>query len=172
MKPRADFRKASPKVRNVFNALIGVENAINAGGLDASLLNLVRMRASQINGCAYCLDMHSKDLRDTGETEQRIYCLDAWSETPFYTPRERAALAWTEAITNIRDGHAPDEVYEQVRAEFTEEEVQLLTAAIAAINVWNRLNIGLRNVPGDYRPPHHSNTAHQESAAALHRAAV
>ena len=152
MEARVDLRKASSKVRKVYEAMLGVENAIKAGGLETSLLDLARMRASQINGCAYCLDMHAKDLRAAGESEQRIYSLDAWRETPFYNAREQAALAWAEAVTDISDGHAPDEVYEQVRQQFTEEEVELLTAAIAAINFWNRLNISLRTVPGDYRP--------------------
>ena len=153
MQARADLRKATPKVRRVYEAMIGVEGAIQAGGLEPLLLNLVRMRASQLNGCAYCLDMHSKDLRAAGETEQRIYCLNAWSETPFYGERERAALAWTEAVTDLGAGHVPDEVYKQVRLEFTEEELELLTAAVAAINFWNRLNVPLRTVPGDYQPP-------------------
>jgi alkylhydroperoxidase family enzyme len=99
--------------------------------------------------------MHGKDLRSAGETEQRIYSLDAWRETPFFNARERAALAWTEAVTDLNNGHVSDEVYEQVRQEFTEEEVALLTAAIAAVNCWNRLNISFRTVPGDYRSPDH-----------------
>jgi AhpD family alkylhydroperoxidase len=132
--------------------MLAVEAAINAGGLESSLLNLVRMRASQINGCAYCLDMHSKDLRAAGETEQRICCLEAWRETPFYSEPERAALAWTEAVTDLSHGHVADEVYEQVRQQFTETELIYLTAAIAAINFWNRLNISFRTVPGTYKP--------------------
>ncbi|MFO0966637.1 MAG: carboxymuconolactone decarboxylase family protein [Gemmataceae bacterium] len=153
MKPRAELRNASPKVRKVYEAMIGVEGAINAGGLERSLLDLVRMRASQINGCAYCLDMHSKDLRAQGETEQRLYSLDAWTETPFFSDRERAALTWAEAVTNLSAGHVSDEVYEKVRDQFTEEELELLTAAIAGINFWNRLNVSFRTVPGDYRAP-------------------
>ena len=152
MKARAELRNTTPRVHKIVQAFLGVEGAIAAGGLASSLLNLIRMRVSQFNGCAYCLDMHSKELRATGETEQRIYCLDAWRETPFYDDRERAALAWAEAVTDLRAGHVPDEVYEDVRRQFTEEEVEVLTAAIAAINVWNRLNISLRNVPGDYQP--------------------
>jgi AhpD family alkylhydroperoxidase len=135
--------------------MLGVENTINAAGLDGSLLNLVRMRASQINGCAYCLDMHAKDLLSAGETEQRIYCLEAWRETPFYTERERAALAWTEAVTDLSRGHVADEVYEQARQQFAETELVYLTAAIAAINFWNRLNISFRTVPGTYQPAKH-----------------
>jgi AhpD family alkylhydroperoxidase len=165
MEPRADLRKATPNVRKVYQAMLAVEGAINAGGLESSLLNLIRMRASQINGCAYCLDMHSKDLRAAGETEQRIYCLEAWRETPFYTERERAALAWTEAVTDLNDGHVTDEVYEQVRPLFTEEELELLTAAIAAINFWNRLSISLRAVPGEYQPAHRPKGRGQEAMA-------
>jgi AhpD family alkylhydroperoxidase len=110
------------------------------------------MRASQINGCAYCLDMHSKDTRANGETEQRLYGLDAWRDAPYYSPRERAALEWTEAITLVSETHAPDDVYERVRAQFSENEIAHLTLAIVAINGWNRLNIAARTVAGDYVP--------------------
>lgn len=115
-------------------------------------MELVKFRASQINGCAYCLDMHSKDARAHGESEQRLYTLDAWRETPFFTPRERAALAWTEAITRIADTHAPDSVYDEVRTEFSDEELVDLTLAIVTINGWNRLAIAFRQVPGEYQP--------------------
>jgi AhpD family alkylhydroperoxidase len=115
------------------------------------LLNLVRLRASEINGCAYCIDMHWKDLRSSGETEQRLYGLDAWEESPYYTDRERAALAWTEAVTNLKDGRVPDEAYEKVRTVFTEKELADLTLGIAAINAWNRMNIAARTVPGTYK---------------------
>ena len=124
----------------------------NSSRLEPPLLELIRMHASQLNGCAYCRDMHSKDARAAGETEQRLYALSAWRETPFFTDRERAALAWTEAITLISSGHAPDEVYEEVRQRFTEEELVNLTLAIVAINGWNRLAIGLLAVPGSYQP--------------------
>ncbi len=110
--------------------------------------------------------MHAKDLRSAGETEQRIYSLDGWRETPYYNARERAALAWTEAVTDLRDGHVSDGVYEQVRQEFTEEEIGLLTAAIAAINFWNRINISFRTVPGDYHPPDHHAGSRQEAGLA------
>ena len=110
------------------------------------------MRASQINGCAYCLDMHSKDARAAGETEQRLYVLNAWEEAPFYTDRERAALAWTEALTRIAETHAPDEAFEQVREQFNEKEIMDLTLAIGAINTWNRIAIGFRAKVGDYQP--------------------
>ena len=135
-----------------FQSLLAVEGLIAAGGLDSRLLHLVKMRASQINGCAYCLDMHSKDARAEGETEQRLYSLDAWRETPFYSDRERAALEWTEAVTLVATTHAPDAAYEAVRAQFSEEEIKTLTLAIAMINTWNRLNVAFRTVPGDYKP--------------------
>jgi AhpD family alkylhydroperoxidase len=120
--------------------------------LEPSLLHLVRMRASQINGCAYCLDMHSKDARAAGESEQRLYALNAWHETPFFTDRERAALAWTEAVTKVSETHVPDEVYEEARQRFSEEELVNLTLAIVSINGWNRMCISFRVVPGDYKP--------------------
>jgi len=132
-------------------AMQQLEATVRASGLEHSLLELVKMRASQINGCAYCLDMHSKDARAEGETEQRLYALDAWRETPFYSERERAALAWTEALTLIRKTHAPDDVYEEMRKHFDAEEQVLLTAAIVAINSWNRIAIGFRAVPGAYQ---------------------
>lgn len=133
--------------------MLGVEKYIRQSGLEESLLNLIRMRASQINGCAYCLDMHWKDARALGESEQRLYGLDAWEESPYYSDRERAALAWTEAVTNVRDTHVPDEVYEKVRPLFTDKELADLTLAIGSINVWNRLNIASRTVPGAYQAP-------------------
>jgi AhpD family alkylhydroperoxidase len=120
--------------------------------VEKSLLDLVYFRISQINGCVVCLDMHSKDLRAMGESEQRLHCLSAWSEAPFYTDRERAALVWAEAVTNLHDGHVPDEVYEQVRKEFSEEEIIDLTLAITTINSANRLNIAFRTEVGDYQP--------------------
>jgi AhpD family alkylhydroperoxidase len=120
--------------------------------LEHSLLRLVEIRASQINGCAYCLDMHTKDARAAGETEQRIYTLDAWRETPFFTDRERAALEWTEAVTLVADTRVPDDVYEQVRQQFSEEELIELTFAVIVINSWNRLNVAFRPLVGDYQP--------------------
>ena len=117
-----------------------------------TLLHLISLRASQINGCAYCIDMHWKDLRAANETEQRLYGLDAWKESPYYTARERGALAWTEAITNIRETHAPDEVYKEIQNNFSEKEIADLTFAVAAINLWNRLAISMRSVPGRYQP--------------------
>jgi AhpD family alkylhydroperoxidase len=149
MQARLDWYKISP---GAYKAMAGLEGFVKGSGLEPALLELVRMRASQINGCAYCLDMHSKDARAAGETEQRLYELNAWRETPFYSERERAALAWTEALTLVHETHAPDEVYEEVRKRFTEEEVVSLTAAIVSINSWNRLAIGFRAVPGTYQP--------------------
>jgi AhpD family alkylhydroperoxidase len=131
----------------------GLEQLVRGSRLEPRLLDLVKMRTSQINGCAFCIDMHSKDARAAGETEQRLYALDAWRDTPFFTERERAALAWTEALPLIRDGHAPDDVYDQVRPHFDDEELLALTLAIVAINAWNRLAIGFHAVPGSYRPP-------------------
>ena len=132
-------------------ALIALQQAIETSGLDHSLSELVKIRASQINGCAYCIDMHTTDARALGETEQRIYALSAWRETPFFTPRERAALAWTESLTLLSQTHVPDEVYDEVRAHFEEKELVLLTWAVVAINAWNRIAISFRNVPGTYR---------------------
>ncbi len=149
MKARIDVRKAEP---GAMKAMLGLEQYVRNSGLEESLLELVRMRASQINGCAYCIDMHSKDARARGETEQRLYELDAWRETPFYTEREQAALAWTEAVTLVATGHVPDHVFEEVRKQFSEAELVKLTLAIVAINGWNRLAIALRAVPGEYRP--------------------
>lgn len=149
MEPRVDFMKVG---QGAINALLGVEKYIHGSGLEPTLLHLLKIRASQINGCAYCIDMHWKDARVDGETEQRLYGLDAWEESPYYSDRERAALAWTEAVTKIHEGHVPDSVYEVVRKSFTEKELVDLTLAITAINSWNRLNIAARTVPGTYQP--------------------
>ena len=130
-----------------------LEHYINqSSGLEPSLRELIKIRASQINGCAYCIDMHTKDARATGETEQRLYALNAWRETPFFSERERAALEWTEAITLITAGHVPDDVFFSVRQYFSEAELVNLTLAIVAINGWNRLAIAFRSVPGSYQP--------------------
>ena len=149
MQARLDWYKISG---GAYRAMAGLEGFVRDTGLDPALLHLIKMRVSQINGCAYCLDMHSKDARAAGETEQRLYELNAWRETPFYSEREGAALAWTEALTLIRKTHAPDDVYEEVRKRFSEEELVSLTIAIVAINGWNRLSIGFRAVPGAYQP--------------------
>jgi AhpD family alkylhydroperoxidase len=148
MEARMDFRKASPEGAK---AMAELHAFVHHCGLEHTLLELVKLRASQINGCAHCIDMHSKELRAAGESEQRLYLLDAWEESPFYSERERAALAWTEALTLITAGHAPDEVYAQARAQFSEQEIANLTLAIVAINGANRLNIAFRTVPGSYR---------------------
>jgi AhpD family alkylhydroperoxidase len=149
MKTRIDLMHVTP---GVIQAMLGLERQVRQAAFDHKLLDLVRMRASQINGCAYCLDMHSKDARASGETEQRLYGLDAWRETPYYSARERAALEWTEALTLVSQTHAPDDVYERVREQFSEDELVHLSLAIVAINGWNRLNIAARTVPGDYVP--------------------
>jgi AhpD family alkylhydroperoxidase len=149
MKARIDVMHVSP---SIIHAMLGLERQVQKAGLDSKLLDLVRMRASQINGCAYCLDMHSKDARANGETEQRLYGLSAWRETPYYSARERAALDWTEALTLVAESHVPDDVYERVRKQFSEDELAHLSLAIVAINGWNRLNVAARTVPGDYVP--------------------
>ena len=151
METRIDPRKVAPEV---FRAMLALENAVKATGLEKNLLDLLKLRASQINGCAYCIDMHSKDLRAEGESEERLYLLDAWRDAPFYSDRERAALAWTEAVTVIAHDHVTDEVYEQTRQQFTDDELAKLTLAIVAINGWNRFSIAFRAVPGKYQPIH------------------
>ena len=152
MAERLKYAKAFPEG---VHALLNLEKTIRTSGLEASLLELVKTRASQLNGCAYCIDMHTLDARAAGESEQRLYGLSAWRDTPFFTPRERAALAWTEALTNIQQGHAPDKVYEEVRKEFSEAELVKLTFAIVQINTWNRISIAFRVEPGTYQPQGH-----------------
>jgi len=147
MEQRLDFLKTTP---NVVRAMLGLHKPLSQSGLETKLLDLVYFRVSQINGCAYCLDMHSKDLRAAGESEQRLYVLEAWRESPFYTDRERAALAWAEAVTTLRDKEVPDDVYEQARAQFSETELVNLTLAVITINGWNRFNIAFRTTPGTY----------------------
>jgi AhpD family alkylhydroperoxidase len=150
MKSRLNWLKAAP---GVAQALTAMQRVVDESGLEPALLELVKLRASQINGCAFCIDMHTKDARAAGETEQRLYLLDAWREAAhLYSERERAALAWTEAVTQIAAGHAPDQTYELVRAEFAEAELVKLTLAIVTINGWNRLNIAFRTPAGDYYP--------------------
>jgi AhpD family alkylhydroperoxidase len=144
MKPRMNFYQAAP---DTMKAMMALENQIASSGLEQSLMELVKTRASQINGCAFCIDMHTKDARKRGETEQRLYLLNAWREAPCYTDRERAALAWTEAVTLIAETHAPDDVYNEVRAHFSEAETVNLTMLIGAINTWNRLSISFRAIP-------------------------
>jgi AhpD family alkylhydroperoxidase len=143
MNPRMNFYRAAP---DTIKALMALESQVQSSGLEQSLIELVKTRASQISGCAYCIDMHTKDARKHGETEQRLYLLNAWREAPVYTDRERAALAWTEAVTLISETHAPDDVYSEVRAHFSEAETVNLTMLIATINSWNRLAISFRAV--------------------------
>ena len=132
--------------------MLGLEKFIHESGIEPKLVHLLKMRASQINGCAYCLDMHSKDARAEGETEQRLYGLDAWREAPYYSDRERAALEWTEALTQIADGHVPDDVYERAKRQFSEKELVELAMIAVAINGWNRLAIAFRSEAGTYQP--------------------
>lgn len=149
MEPRIQYTKFSG---DALRALLALERHLHASGLGEALLDLVKLRASQINGCAYCIDMHWKDARTQGESEQRLYALDAWRESPFYSERERAALAWTESLTLVAQTHVPDKLYEEVRKEFTEADLVDLTYAVIAINAWNRLAISMRAVPGEYQP--------------------
>ena len=155
--PRIDYRKYAPEA---MKALYGLETYLTTqSSLDHKLLHLLKLRASQINGCAFCIDMHWKDARAIGETEQRLYGLDAWRESPYYTDRERAALAWAESLTLISSTHAPDDVFAEVQKQFSEKEIVDLTYAVAAINSWNRIAISLRTVPGRYQPPQKSTAA-------------
>ena len=148
MTQRIDWKTAAPQG---FAAQLGLETYVRRSGLEHPLLELVKTRASQINGCAYCLDMHTKDARAEGESEQRLYALSAWRETAFYSDRERAALAWAEAVTRIADGATTDELYAEMRRHFSEKELVDLTLAIVAINGWNRLAIACRTPPGSYQ---------------------
>lgn len=148
METRLDYQKGFPEG---VQAMLHMEAILHRSGLEPSLMELVKIRTSQMNGCAFCLDMHTKDARAIGETEQRLYALNAWREAPFYTDRERAALAWTEAITNIQQGHASDEVYQEARRYFDESELVKLTFAITQINSWNRIAIAFRPEVGTYQ---------------------
>lgn len=152
MKPRLNAYKVDPRA---MKAMMGLEDYVQESGLERSLIDLVKTRASQINGCAYCIHMHTRDARNLGETEERLYLLDAWHESPLYTERERAALAWTEAVTLVSQTHVPDDVYEEVRQQFTEEELVKLTLLVATINAWNRIAISFRMV----HPTKHANAA-------------
>ena len=149
MQPRIDYRKYE---QEPLQQLLAIEKYIAESGLEPKLIHLIKMRASQINGCAYCLDMHSIDARAAGESEQRLYTLEAWRETPFFSERERAALAWTEAVTLISQTHAPDDVYGDMQKHFSEKEIVDLTLVAAMINLWNRVAISTRAVPGHYKP--------------------
>jgi AhpD family alkylhydroperoxidase len=138
--------------KRAMRAMFGLGRSVEQSGLEESLLHLMMMRASQINGCAACLDMHTKDARARGESDERLYLVGVWRECPFYSERERAALVWTEALTLIADDHVPDAVYEEVRQWFSDDELFALTMAVISINAWNRLNVALRSVPGAYQP--------------------
>jgi AhpD family alkylhydroperoxidase len=148
MEQRIDFTQYAQDAQK---SLYALEKYIATCGLDHKLIHLLKMRASQINGCAFCIDMHFKDARALGETEQRLYQLDAWRETPFYTDRERAALEWTESLTRVSETHVPDETYEAVRKQFSEKEIVDLSILVSLINVWNRLAISARTTPGTYK---------------------
>jgi AhpD family alkylhydroperoxidase len=149
MEERIHYPKVAPLA---YHAMLGLEKYLHECGLEERLLHLIKLRASQINGCADCLDMHWKDLKAGGETDQRMYSLDAWRECPYYSARERAALAWTEAVTRISETHVPDEVYGEAKQQFSEKELADLTLAVATINAWNRLAIAGRTTPGTYQP--------------------
>jgi len=153
MKPRLDVTKATP---GAYKAMLGLEAYLAHSSIEKPLRELIKMRVSQINGCAYCLDMHSKDARAGGETEQRLYLLNAWREAPFYSDRERAALAWAEAVTLVHETHVPDELYEETCKYFSEAELMDLTLLVTTINSWNRIAIAFRSVPGTYQPAPHA----------------
>jgi AhpD family alkylhydroperoxidase len=151
MQERIAYAKVTPAATA---AMLGLDEYVGQSDLEPALLDLVRTRASQINGCAYCVDMHTKDARARGETEQRLYALPVWRETPFFTGRERAALAWTEVVTLLSRCRVTDELYEEVRWHFSEKQLVNLTMAVIAINGWNRLSVAFRTVPGTYRMKH------------------
>lgn len=153
MEARMNYAKAAPGAMKAMN---GLDAYVADCGLEPSLRELVKLRASQINGCAYCVDMHSLDARALGETEQRLYALPVWHETPFFSERERAALLWTEKLTLLSIDHVPDEVFEEVRRHFSETDLANLTLAIALINAWNRFGVGFRDVPGHHTPRKHA----------------
>lgn len=156
MASRINYQRSAP---GAVHALLNVENYVRQSGLEKPLLELVRLRASQINGCAYCVDMHTKDARAAGESEQRLYAVSVWRDTPFFTERERAALAWTEAVTQLSESHVPDDVYQLARQQFDEKELVNLTMAVIAINSWNRLSVSFRAEAGTYQPTGHSQPA-------------
>ena len=149
MEARLDYRKFS---QEPYQAMLALEKYLTTCGLDHKFMHLLKLRASQINGCAFCIDMHSLDARAVGETEQRLYALNAWRETPFFTDRERAGLAWIEAVTLVAQTHVPDEIYEEALAHFSEKEIVDLTYLAMTINAWNRLAVATRALPGRYRP--------------------
>ncbi|MGI8508858.1 MAG: carboxymuconolactone decarboxylase family protein [Gemmatimonadaceae bacterium] len=150
MTKRIDYGQVAP---DAMKAMYGVESYVRRSGLEPALMELVKLRASYMNGCAYCVDMHTKDARAVGETEQRLYAVPVWRETPFFNPRERAALAWTESVTDLGHTGVPDGVYEEARTQFSEVDLVNLTMAIIAINGWNRLAVSFRSEAGSYQPP-------------------
>jgi len=158
MKSRVEYAKVNPAASR---AMYGLEQYVQSCGLEKPLLELVKTRVSQINGCAYCIDMHTKDARAVGEAEQRLYALNAWRETPFFTERERAALGWAEGVTLVAQNHVPDELYEETRKHFSEAELVNLTLAVVTINGWNRLAIAFRAEPGTYQPAARPKAANQ-----------
>jgi AhpD family alkylhydroperoxidase len=160
MKQRLNYMEVDPKL---IKAMFALAAPVAQSGLDPKLIDLIHYRVSQINGCAYCLDMHSKDLRAAGETEQRLFVLDAWRDAPFYSERERAALAWAEAVTLLTNKDVPDDVYEEARAHFSEQELAALTLSVVAINGWNRLNIAFRTEAGGYQPGMFKTAAHAKA---------
>lgn len=151
--PRLNYVQVAPEA---LRAQYGLERYVHGSGLERSLLELVKLRASMINGCGYCVDMHTKDAREAGETEQRLYGVSVWRETPYYTPRERAALAWTDALTEVSRGGVTEALYEAVREQFAEKELVDLTFAVNSINSWNRLNVAFRTPAGGYTPGMHA----------------
>ena len=157
MEPRINFPEVAP---SALEAMLGLSSYVHKCGLEDSLLNLVFLRASQVNGCAYCIDMHWKDARAGGETEQRLYGLDAWPESPYYSDRERAALAWVESLTLVSETHVPAEVFAEVQKHFSEKEILDLVYVASTINAWNRIAISMRAVPGRYQPAQKSTAAH------------
>lgn len=150
MSKRLDPQQVAP---DMYRAYLALEVQVRRSGLEPSLLHLVKLRASYINGCAFCVDMHSKEARADGETEQRVYAVPVWAETPFYSDRERAALAWTEVVTEVAQSGVPDAAYDEVKRHFTDAELVNLTMAIVTINGWNRLAISFRSEPGSYQVP-------------------
>jgi AhpD family alkylhydroperoxidase len=151
--PRIDYRQFS---QPALQAMLALEQYLAGCGFDHKFMHLLKLRASQINGCAYCIDMHSIDARASGETEQRLYALDAWRETPFFDDRERAALAWIEAVTLVSQSHVPDAVYDEARKHFSEKEIVDLTYLASTINAWNRIAVSMRAVPGRYKAQAHT----------------
>lgn len=155
-KPRLDYTKFG---QEPLRSMYAIERYLHGCGIEPKLLHMIKLRASQINGCAYCIDMHWKDARSVGETEQRLYGLDAWREASYYTDRERAALEWAETVTLVSQTHVSDDVYERVRAQFSEKEIVDLTVAVGMINMWNRIAISFRALAGSYHPPKSTATA-------------